>query len=159
MLRVYHTLVATVIAATLAGCAGDGGSVTGSSNQPPPVNVTGTYQLLTVDGKALPAPLGSPVVDSSFTITAYAHTGKIVFNADSTYQLAAAGEIVATGIVMKKPFSIQRSGTYTYDATTVRLVSSTGTSTMSRSGTSLTSVVSVPALDGGTETVTMVFKR
>jgi hypothetical protein len=54
---------------------------------------------------------------------------------------------------------VLRSGTYTYDETSVTLTSSTGSGTMTRSGNTLTSAIVVPALSGGTETVTMVFRR
>jgi len=159
MLRLRST-VAT-LAVTLAACAGDSGSIDGTTGPSGPVPPTpvGTYALETVDGKPLPAPMGKPIVEKEYTITSRALSGQFAFRADSTFEFTAKAEVVATGIDYKQAVTINRSGTYTFDASTITLRSSSGVSTMARAGMTLTSSVTVPAADGGTETVTMVFSR
>ncbi len=160
MLRIRSILAA--LAVTLAACGGDGGSIDGTTGPsgPVPATPTGTYALETVDGKPLPAPMGKPFVGPGFTITAYALRGEFTFNADSTYTFTATAEIVGTGKVFKKTTFIEREGTYAFDASTITLTSKDGViTTMTRAGTTLTSNVTVPAVDGGTEAVTMVFSR
>jgi hypothetical protein len=155
-----RTLLAAVTVA-LAACGGDSAGIDGTTgpNAPVPPTPVGTYVLKTVDGKPLPAEMGKPVVDKDYTITSRALSGQFVFKADSTYTFTAKAEIVATGIDYKATKDIVRSGTYTFDATTITLTSSSGVSKVTRLGATLTSSVTVPAADGGTETVTMVFSR
>jgi hypothetical protein len=159
MFRIRTLLVTLAIA--LAACGGDGGGIDGSTgpSNPVPPTPAGTYVLKTVDGKPLPAPMGKPVIDKDYTITSRALSGQFTFSANGTFQFTAQAEVVATGIDYKQPVSIQRSGTYTFDASTITLTSSSGVSTMTRAGVTLTSSVTVPAAGGGTETVTMVFSR
>jgi len=160
-MRRLRTLIA-LLATSLAACAGDsGGSIDGTTgpNAPVPATPSGTYALSTVDGKPLPAPMGKPVVEKNYTVTARALSGQFTLRADSTFHFTAKAEVVATGIDLKQAVIIDRSGTYTFDASTITLTSSNGVTTMTRIGTTLTWSVSVPAADGGTETVTMVFSR
>ena len=156
-----RTLLAAVTVA-LAACGGDSAGIDGTTgpNAPVPPTPVGTYVLKTVDGKPLPALMGKPVVDKNYTIESRALSGQFVFKADSTYAFSAKAEIVAKGIDYKATKDIDRSGTYTYDESTITLKSTTGVSTtMTRLGTTLTSSVIVPAASGGNETVTMVFSR
>ena len=159
MLRAHATIA--LLALTLAACGGDSGGIDGSTGPDAPVPATpiGTYVLKTVDGVALPAAIGEPIVDKDYTIVARALSGKFTFNANGTYQFTAEAEVVATGIEYREPFSISRSGTYTYDASTITLNSASAGGTMTRVGTTLTSSVSVPGVDGEPEVVTMVFVR
>lgn len=158
----FRSLLAT-LAVSAAACGGDsGGSIDGTTGPSGPVPATpvGTYALKTVDGKLLPAPMGKPVEGKGFTITAYALSGEFTFNADWSYTFKAKAEIVGTGIDFKKTTTVDRAGTYAFDASTITLTSSDGVTTvMTRAGTTLTSPVTVPAADGGIETVTMVFSR
>jgi hypothetical protein len=160
MLRTRST-VAT-LALLLAACGGDSGGIDGSTgpNAPVPATPVGTYVLKTVDGKPLPAPIGKPVVEQEYTLQSRALNGQFTFNADSTFKFTANAEVVATGIDYKWPIpTIERSGTYTYDASTITLKSSSGVTTMTRVGSTLTSSVQLPAAGGGKEVVTMVFSR
>lgn len=156
MTRLPAAFGAVLLAASLAGCAGD---ATSTATSPEPPALVGTFPLREVDGVPLPAPLGKPIVDETYTITARALSGAFSFSADGTYEFVAQAEVVTTGIPTKQSLSVLRSGTYTYDETSVTLTSSTGSGTMTRSGNTLTSAIVVPALSGGTETVTMVFRR
>ena len=159
MLRL-HSIVAS-LAVALAACASDSAGIDGTTGPSGPVPATpvGTYALKTVDGKPLPAQLGEPVVETDYTITARALSGQYTFNADGTFKFKANTEIVSTGIVFKIPRVIENEGTYTFDATTITLTSTSGVTSMTRAGTTLTASVSAPVASGGTETVVMVFSR
>jgi hypothetical protein len=153
---------AVVALATLAACAGDSSSIDGTTGPgaPLPPTPVGTYALKTVDGKTLPAPMGKPVVEKEYTLSARALSGQFTFDGDGSFQFIANAEVIGTGIEYKLPLKIERSGTYTFDGSTITLTSTTsGVSTMTRAGLTLTSSVSVPGPDGRMETVTMVFAR
>lgn len=160
MLRFTRSMAVAMLAA-LSACAGDSSSIDGTTgpNAPLPPTPVGTYVLETVDGTALPAPMGKPVAKDGYTISARALSGQFAFDANGSFKFTANAEIISTGIEYKAPLKIERSGTYTFDGTAITLMSTSGTSTMTRAGLTLTSSVSVPAPDGGTETVTMVFNR
>src|SRR5215216_7862690 len=115
MLRIRTLLGA--LAVSLAACGGDSGGIDGTTgpSAPLPPTPVGTYALKTVDGKPLPAPMGKPVNENGYTITARALSGQFTFNADFSYKLIAKAEVVSTGVVTKKTVDIERGGTYAYD--------------------------------------------
>ena len=91
----------------------------------------GTYTLASVNGKKVPAEYIEPIVDKDFTIKGFITGGTIVLSLNGTYEFAAKAKIVATRIPFEKDVTVSLAGT----------------------------VVSVPALEGGEETVTLIYSR
>jgi hypothetical protein len=64
----------------------------GGATEPTQINVVGSYQLKSVAGVALPAPVSPPAGYNTATVTA----GTLTLNADGTWSTTATFRLVAT---------------------------------------------------------------
>jgi hypothetical protein len=153
---------------TLTACSAGGGDPSGPSGGPPggsgggTKSVVGTYDLVSVDGRPLPAPLGPPIVEPEYTIRSEIHLGYIQLNPDSTFLYEVIGQVVATGIPYERDIVLQRAGIYQVGENAITLTNGDGSNsgvTHTFSNGRITAVSSYPGLDGSEASATMVFHK
>ena len=166
----FSTLSLLVLAAT--GCGAGGADVSGPSGPSggnpgggsggSGTSIVGTYDLVSVDGKPLPAPLGPPIVEPEYTINTNIHLGYIQLNADSTFLSEIIGEVVATGIPYQHDLVVQHAGIYQLGENAITFTDGSGSGsgvTQSFSPGRITAVSTYPGLDGSEVSVTMVYQK
>jgi hypothetical protein len=171
-LRRTFARAAVALAALGAACATDDEDPTGPGGpgpvEPGPVepgptlpDVAGTYQLVSVDGDPVPAPLGEPVEDDDFTINAVIETGLLILNPDSTYLFEVHGRVVATGVPFEQALDFETAGIYEVGENTILLREPDSNSGVVHpvSGGTITMTSPFPGPDGEPVETTLVFTR
>jgi hypothetical protein len=164
--RLFSTLSLLVFA--LTGCGADGSDPSGPSGGGPggsgggTQSVVGTYDLVSLDGHPLPAPLGSPIVEPEYTIKAEIHLGYIQLNPDGTFLYEVIGQVVATGVPYQQDIVFQHVGIYQIGENAITLTNGDGSNsgvTHTFSNGRITAVSIYPGPDGSDVSATMVFQK
>lgn len=165
--RLFSTL--SLVALATIGCSAGGSDPSGPSDGNPAggsggggSSVVGSYDLVTVDGQPLPAPLGPPIVEPEYTIGSEIHLGYIQLNPDSTYLYEVYGQVVATGIPYQQDIVMQHAGIYQIGENAITFTNGDGSGsgvTHTFSDGRITMVSTYPGLDGSDVSATLVFQK
>jgi hypothetical protein len=162
-------LVLPVFPALAVACSGGGADSTGpapGSGTPSSGDISGTFELATVNGNPLSTPVWVDNTVDEFSATMYLTSGSIVLRPDSTYTQIIHGRLVISGV---SDISNMRTTSGTYSFAPSEPGANNGTLTMHANGAqqtlqltqiSITQQTTIPGAAGQPDVpMTLVYVR